>query len=605
MKPSPSVRSIGYSLMLAFGTAFLGCSAGPQPAADLVLLGGNVVTMESAQPTAAAVAIRADRIVAVGTDAEVQKWVGGSTQVIELQGKTVVPGMIDAHTHFAGIGARKLQVDAAGTTSKEDIVRLVAAEVARSNPGEWIQGRGWDQNNWPEKRFPTAQDLDAAAPENPVYLRRVDGHAAWVNSRALAIAGITRGTPDPPGGQILRDSRGEPTGTLIDNAFRLVSQHVAPMTKEQKRQAVRLSIQECLAAGLTGVHEAGGSREDIELYEEMMRAGEFDFRIYEFVRWPTDEQKLPHTYESLDYYLEKGPQVGLHDNRLTVRGIKMSIDGALGSRGAAFLEPYADDPGNRGVLRLTEAEVYETILRGLKAGFQTAVHAIGDRANRIALDAMQKALQEAQVTDARLRVEHAQVLDPEDVARFAALGVIPSMQPTHCTTDMHWIADRIGQARSRYAYAWRTLLDSGVRIPGGSDAPVEPVQPLPGIHAAVTRQDRSGWPDGGWHPEQRVSGLEALRMFTIDAAYSVFEEDIKGSITPGKLADMAVLSRDITTVAPPEILTTEVTMTILGGKVVYRKTSRLASLAGFRGKGAKRTKEGKSRFSPNGEDTRR
>lgn len=587
MNKSPAVQTIGSLLILACLVSLFGCSSGRQPPADLVLLGGNVLTMDSARLSAAAVAIRADRIVGVGTDAEMQEWVGGRTQVIELKGLTVIPGMIDAHTHFVGIGARKLQVDAAGTTSKEDIVRLVAAEVARSNPGEWIQGRGWDQNNWPDKKFPTVQDLDAAAPENPVFLRRVDGHAAWVNSRALAIAGISRNTPDPPGGQIIRDASGEPTGTLVDNAFRLVSQHVAPLTREQKKQAVRLSIQECLAAGLTGVHEAGGSREEIELYEEMMRAGEFDLRIYEFIRWPADEQKLPHSYESLDYYLEKGPQVGLHDNRLTIRGIKMSIDGALGSRGAAFLEPYDDDPGNSGVLRLTEAEVYETILRGLKAGFQTAVHAIGDRANRMALDAMERALKETQAADARLRIEHAQVLDPADVPRFAALGVIPSMQPTHCTTDMHWIAERIGPERTRYAYGWRSLLDSGVRIPGGSDAPVEPVQPLPGIYAAVTRQDRSGRPEGGWHPEQRVSVLEALRMFTIDAAYSVFEEGIKGSIAPGKLADLAVLTQDITRVPPPQILATEVTMTILGGRVVYRKESQAAL---FHGVPAQRTK---------------
>jgi predicted amidohydrolase YtcJ len=263
--------------------------------------------------------------------------------------------------------------------------------------------------------------------------------------------------------------------------------------------------------------------------------------------------------------------VGLFDNRLTIRGIKMSIDGALGSRGAAFLAPYADDPDNLGVMRLTEEEIYATILRGLEAGFQTATHAIGDRANRIVLDAMERALKESGATDARLRVEHAQVLDPADVPRFAELGIIPSMQPTHCTTDMHWITDRIGEERSRFAYAWRTLLDSGVRIPGGSDAPVESVEPLQGIYAAVTRRDRKGWPEGGWHPEQIVSREEALRMFTIDAAYSVFEEDIKGSLAPGKLADMVVLSRDITTIPAPEILETEVLMTILGGRIVYQK----------------------------------
>jgi predicted amidohydrolase YtcJ len=534
-------------------------------------MNAQVVTVDPDRPTAEAIAVRGDLIFKIGTDEEIEALIGDDTRVLDLEGKTVIPGMIDAHVHFSGIGARLMQIDATGATSKDDIVEMVADKIAQSNPGEWIRGRGWDQNKWPEKKFPTKDDLDAVASENPVYLGRVDGHAAWVNSKALEIAGITSKTRETPGGQIIRDDRGEPTGTLVDNAFRLVSQHIPPSTPAERKKAVELSIQECLAAGLTGVHEAGANRETIELYEEMMKADEFDFRIYELIRWPAEEQTLPHTYESLDYYLEKGPQIGLYDNRLTIRGIKMSLDGALGSRGAAFLEPYADDPGNRGVLRLTEEEIYQTILRGLEAGFQTAVHAIGDRANRIVLDAMEKALKETQATDARLRIEHAQVLHPDDVPRFAELGVIPSMQPTHCTTDMHWIADRVGEERSRFAYAWRTLLDSGVRIPGGSDAPVEPVQPLPGIYAAVTRQDREGWPEGGWHPEQRVSREEALRMFTIDAAYAAFEENLKGSITPGKLADLAVLSKDIMTIPAPEILDTDVLMTILGGRIVYEK----------------------------------
>jgi predicted amidohydrolase YtcJ len=541
----------------------------PEDAADLVLTNANVVTVDPALPKAESVAVKGDRILAVGTNEEVGALIGDDTRVLDLEGKTVVPGMIDAHVHFSGIGARLMQIDATQASGKEDVIGMVADKVAQSSPGEWIRGRGWDQNKWPDKAFPTKEDLDAVAPQNPVYLGRVDGHAAWVNSKALEIAGITKDTPDPHGGQIIRDAQGKPTGTLIDNAFRMVAQHVPPETEAALKKAVQLSIQECLASGLTGVHEAGGNRETIELYEDLMKAGEFDFRIYELIRWPVDEQSLPHTYESLDTFLEKGPQIGLYDNRLTIRGIKMSIDGALGSRGAALLEPYADDPDNRGVMRLTEEEIYETILRGLEAGFQTAIHAIGDRANRVVLDAMEKALAETQVEDARLRIEHAQILHPDDVPRFAELGIIPSMQPTHCTTDMHWIADRVGEERSRYAYAWRTLLDSGVRIPGGSDAPVESVQPLLGIYAAVTRQDRQGWPEGGWHPGERVSREQALRMFTIDAAYAAFEEDIKGSLTPGKLADIVVLSKDIMTIPALEILETKVLMTILGGKIVF------------------------------------
>ncbi len=564
MKLSSSFASLGLAIAL-----LPGCAAPPAEQADLALVGANVVTMNEKSPLAEAVAIKGDRILAVGSNEAIRRHIGADTEVLDLAGKTVVPGMIDSHVHFLGLGSRLLQLDARNVRDKDEILERVAAASSHAGPGEWIQGRGWDQNRWSVKEFPTKEELDAVSSKNPVFLGRVDGHAAWVNSRALEIAGITKETPDPPGGRIIRYANGEPAGTLVDNAFRLVSQHIPPLSEEQRRRAVELAVEECLAAGLTGVHEAGGFREDIELYERMMDEDAFDLRIFEFLRWPTDEQKLPHTYETLDYYLDKGPQVGLHGNRLTIGGIKMSVDGALGSRGAAFLEPYSDDPDNKGVLRLSEDEIYQTILRGLRAGFQVTTHAIGDRANRIVLDAMERALTETGAKDARLRIEHAQILAPEDVPRFAKLGIIPSMQPTHCTSDMHWAEDRIGKERTRYAYAWKSLLDTGVRIPGGSDAPVESVAPLRGIYAAVTRQDEEGWPEGGWHPEQRVSREQALRMFTIDAAYSVFEEDLKGSLEPGKLADMVVLSKDILSIPAKEILSTEVETTILGGKIVF------------------------------------
>ena len=557
--------------LMLMGLALAACQTQKGPGADLVLMNGHIVTMDEGFPEAQAIAVAGDRILAVGTDTAIESHIGEGTEVVDLEGKTVIPGMIDSHVHFIGLGNRLLQLDARNVSDQDEIIERVAEQAKNLEPGEWIQGRGWDQNRWTVKEFPTKEELDAVSPENPVYLRRVDGHAAWVNSRALKIANINKDTPDPAGGHIIRYASGEPAGTLIDNAFRLVSQHIPPISKEQKRRAIGLAIEECLSSGLTSVHEAGGHREDIELYAKMMEADAFDLRIYEFLRWPTDEQTLPHTYEALDYYLEKGPQIGLHDHRLTIRGIKMSVDDALGSRGAAFLEPYEDDPDNSRLFRLTEDEVYETIRRGVTAGFQVTSHAIGDRANRMVLDAMERALEQTQATDARLRIEHAQILHPDDVARFAELGVIPSMQPTHATTDMHWAATRLGEERMRYAYAWRSLLDSDIRIAGGSDAPVEPVQPLPGIFAAVTRQDFEHWPDGGWHPEQRVSREEALRMFTLDAAYSVFEEDLKGSLEACKLADMVVLSKDIMTIPAEEILSTEVLSTYLGGKLVFQR----------------------------------
>ncbi len=563
---------LGLSLLLFAATVTVGCggSAPPGEVADLVLMGGNIVTMDDLQPAAEALAIRGDRILAVGSVEDIGKLIGNETETIDLDGLTVVPGMIDSHSHLVNVGRALLQLDGRGH-SKEEIVEMVAARVADSSPGEWILGMGWDHTLWEVKEFPTKGDLDAVSPVNPVFLQRIDEHGGWANSAALAAAGVTRETPDPHGGYFVREQNGEPTGMLIDNAYRMVAGSAPPLTKDQRMRAVELGIQECLAAGLTGIHDLGGFREDIELFEEMMKEDRFDFRIYEFVRWPVDEHQLPHTYETLDYYLEQGPQVGLYDNRLTIRGIKLTADGALGSRSAALLEPYTDDPDNRGLFRLTEEEVRQTLVRGLRAGFHTGIHCIGDRGNRMSLDAMEQALQEVPTEDHRLRIEHAQILHPDDVPRFAELGIIPTMQPTHATSDMRWAKERLGPERLEYAYAWRTLLDTGVRIPGGSDAPVESVRPLLGIYAAVTRQDKDGWPEGGWYPEQLLSREEALRMYTLDAAYGAFEEDLKGSLEAGKLADIVVLSRDIMTIPAPEILETEILMTLLGGKVVFKK----------------------------------
>ena len=546
-------------------------------APDLVIHNAHVVTMaegsaapENPQALATAVAIRGDRIMAVGSEDEILALAGPDTELFNVYGRTLVPGFIDAHVHFVGIGMRLLRIDASQARDKSEIVSQVADMAATSRPGDWILGRGWDQNNWPVKAFPTAADLDAVAPDNPVWLGRVDGHAGWANSVALDLAGIVAETTDPSGGQIIRDARGEPTGTLIDNAMRLVTRQIPPPTREERIQAIQLGIQEALSRGVTSVHEAGGNRADIELYEALMKDGRFDLRIFEFLRWPDNDAQRPYDYEALDHYLAQGPQAGLYGNRLTIGGIKMSIDGALGSRGAALLEPYADDPDNSGLFRLEEDEIHATIVRGLEAGFQVTTHAIGDAANRIVLDAMERAIETTGAEDHRMRIEHAQILHPDDLPRFAELGIVPSMQPTHGTTDMHWAGDRLGEERTRFAYAWRSLLDSGVRIAGGSDAPVEPLDPLAGYHAAVTRRDADGWPEGGWHPEQRVTREEALRMFTIDAAWSVFEDDLKGSIEPGKLADLVVLSKDILTLPEDELLDVQVLLTYLGGRMAYQ-----------------------------------
>lgn len=536
-----------------------------QEVADLVLRNGKIVTMNPAQPEARALAIKGDRILAVGSDEQVQKLIGRSTRVIDLRGKLVVPGLIESHAHMLGIGQAKLMLDLVGTTSEEEIARMVAARAKKAKPGEWILGRGWDQNDWPNKRFPTFESLTKAAPNNPVYLTRIDGHAGWANKRAMELAGITRETKDPHGGRLIRDAEGRPTGVFIDRAQGLITRHIPPLRREQKKRALELAMRECVAVGLTSFHDAGVDREVIELYKELLREGKLPLRLY--VMLAGSDQRL------LDEYFARGPEIGLGDHRLTIRAIKLIADGALGSRGAALLEDYADDPGNRGLLMLSEDQIFRIAHLALRHGFQVCTHAIGDRANRIVLNAYERAFRaNPSVKDHRFRIEHAQILDEADIPRFARMGVIASMQATHCTSDMPWVHDRIGKKRAREgAYVWQKLLKTGARIANGSDAPVESINPLWGIYAAITRQDHQGNPPGGWYPDQRMTREQALRSFTLDAAYAAFEEDIKGSLEKGKLADMVVLSKDIMTIPAREILKTRVVMTIIGGKIVYQQ----------------------------------
>ncbi len=536
-----------------------------QEVADLVLRNGKIVTMNPAQPEARALAIKGDRILAVGSDEQVQKFIGRSTRVIDLRGKLVVPGLIESHAHMLGIGQAKLMLDLVGTTSEEEIARMVAARAKKAKPGEWILGRGWDQNDWPNKRFPTFESLTKAAPNNPVYLTRIDGHAGWANKRAMELAGITRETKDPHGGRLIRDAEGRPTGVFIDRAQGLIIRHIPPLRREQKKRALELAMRECVAVGLTSFHDAGVDREVIELYKELLREGKLPLRLY--VMLAGSDQRL------LDEYFARGPEIGLGDHRLTIRAIKLIADGALGSRGAALLEDYADDPGNRGLLMLSEDQIFRIAHLALRHGFQVCTHAIGDRANRIVLNAYERAFRaNPSVKDHRFRIEHAQILDEADIPRFARMGVIASMQATHCTSDMPWVHDRIGKERAREgAYVWQKLLKTGARIANGSDAPVESINPLWGIYAAITRQDHQGKPPGGWYPDQCMTREQALRSFTLDAAYAAFEEDIKGSLEKGKLADMVVLSKDIMTIPAREILKTRVVMTIIGGKIVYQQ----------------------------------
>ncbi len=534
---------------------------GPPPA-DLLVMNARIYTADAAHPHAQALAVRGDRVIFVGSTAEALALRGPATRVLDLGGLTVIPGITDAHAHLLGLGTALREVDLTGTTSYEEVVRRVAARAAQARPGEWVLGRGWNQMNWPDTRFPTHELLSRAVPNNPVALTRVDGHAILANARALEAARITAQTPDPEGGRILRNADRTPTGVFVDDAEDLIFRAVPAPSRDQTRDAVLAAVAEANRWGLTGIHDAGVSGSTIDIYEELARAGRYSLRNYVMIAGDSD---------NLRRYLARGPQKALYDGRLWLRAIKLVADGALGSRGAAMLEDYSDEPGNRGLITTPLDYIHAVAVRALRSGFQLNVHAIGDRANREVLNAYEAALREVPTADHRFRIEHAQILHRQDLPRFAQLGVIPSMQESHEASDAPMAMNRIGWTRAQGAYAWRSLLNTGVVIPNGTDFPVEQVNPMIGFHAAITRQDASGWPAGGWFPAERMTREEALLSMTLWPAYASFTEDVAGSLAPGKYADFVVLSQDIMTVAPERILDTQVLMTVLGGRVVYRK----------------------------------
>jgi len=530
---------------------------------DLVLVNGRIITMNAQSPSATAIAIKADRIVAVGASDEIAKMAGASTRVVDLGGKTVVPGLIESHAHLLGMGRAMMILDLTGAASEEAIADLVRARAAELGPGQWIEGRGWDQNLWEVKRFPTFQSISEAAPQNPVCLTRVDGHAVWINRAAIEACAITAATADPAGGRIERDGAGEPTGVLVDNAADLVGAKIPPLTRSAKKEALLAAIEKCNAFGFTSFHDAGAGADTISLYREILEEGDLTLRMN--VMLSGSDAGL------VEDYFDSGPVRGEGGHFLAIGSVKLFADGALGSRGAALLEDYADEAGNTGLLIDGEERIFEIADRALAAGFQVCTHAIGDRGNRVCLDAYERAFNaHPGVDDPRFRIEHAQILDENDIARFAKLGVIAAMQSQHCTSDMAWVPARIGADRSAEgAYVWKSLLDLGVSLPNGSDAPVESANPFYGIYAAVTRKDRTGKPTGGWYPDQRMTREQALESFTLSGAHASFEEDLKGSIEKGKLADITVLSKDIMSVPAEEILTTDALLTIVGGKVVH------------------------------------
>ena len=533
-----------------------------QRPADLIVTNARIYTVDDTRPVVAAMAVRDGKVLFTGSVREAMALRGPSSRVVDLGGSVVIPGMVDAHAHLLGLGQSLRNVNLVGARSYDEVIARVVSFAKGQPAGTWILGRGWDQNQWGDTRFPTHEALSRALPNNPVWLTRVDGHAGLANAAAMRAAGVTAASVDPSGGRIERTTTREPTGLFIDNAKSLVERSIPAPTREDTRQAIAAAITESQRWGLVGLHDAGESRATIDLMEEMAKAGQIPFRLYVMVS--DDSAAITH-------YLARGPQSGLYDNHLWIRAFKLYADGALGSRGAALLEPYSDDPNNRGLLLSAPAHIQDVASRALRGGFQVNTHAIGDRGNRVVLDAYEAALKANPTADHRFRVEHAQILNHDDIPRFAELGVIPSMQAVHQTSDMYWAGSRLGLGRLLGAYAWRSLLNTGVVVPNGSDFPVEAVNPLLSFHSAVSRQDAENWPAAGWMPEQRMTRDEALKSMTIWPAYAAFQETTMGSLTPGKLADFVVLDRDIMTVPERDILGTNVLATYIGGQAVYKR----------------------------------
>jgi predicted amidohydrolase YtcJ len=563
--PSPSV--IAVLLLISFTPFIVNALSTPtQPSpADLVLRHGRIVTVDDRMPEAQALVSSGGRIVAVGSDTDVAKYIGPSTQVIDLGGQLAIPGFIEGHGHFSGIGESRVNLDFMNTKSWDEIVQMVAQAVERAKPGEWIVGRGWHQDKWigrPEPNvegFPTHASLDRVSPDNPVVLTHASGHASFVNRQALGVSGITRDTPNPTGGEILKGADGEPTGLLRETAEGLV--HRPAPTETETRRILSLADEEVVGKGITTFQDAGSSFGLIDLVKVMVTDKQMRVRLWMMVR--ASNQALR---DAVDRYR----LVGYGDNQLTVRAIKVTADGALGSRGAWLLEPYADKLDSTGLTPAAVATLPDTAQIAIDHNLQLCVHAIGDRANREVLNIYEAAFKKNNKTgkDLRWRIEHAQHLSAPDIPRFGQLGVIASMQAIHATSDGAWVPDRLGDKRSEEgAYVWQKLMKSGAVVTNGTDAPVENVDPIPNYYAAVTRK----LPNGRvFYPDQRMTRMEALRASTIQNAFAGFEEDIKGSLTVGKLADITVLSKDITTVADEEIKSAKVVYTIVGGHVVYK-----------------------------------
>ncbi|MDZ7605071.1 MAG: amidohydrolase [Cyclobacteriaceae bacterium] len=557
------------SLLLFIVVVLFAFCSHPEQTADTIYFNGTIYTMAT-PGIAQAVAVRAGKILAVGSSAEVEKYKGQTTRMVDLAGNTMTPGFIEGHAHFMGVGYNKLELDLSGITSFEEIVRLVEEKAKTLAPGIWITGRGWHQDKWDSlpnemvQGFPGHDELSKVTPNNPVFLRHASGHMGLANARAMELAGVSPASESPAGGEIIKTKVGQPTGLFNETAQGIIGSVIPQKDEQSNQMAYEEAVKECLSNGITGFHDAGVGQTTIDLYKRNFSDGKPGVRLY--VMLDGSDNELVNRYFSI------GPEIGLYNDFLTVRSIKLYSDGALGSRGAWLLEPYSDMPATLGQSTTDPEAIYKMSVHALEHGFQVCTHAIGDRANREVLDQYEKAFK-THGDDQKLyrfRIEHAQHIHPNDIPRFAHLGVIPAMQAIHMSSDRPWAIDRLGEKRIiEGAYVWQQLLESGAIIVNGTDAPVEPVNPIACFYASVTRQTLKGTPEGGYEPSQRMTREQALRSYTLDAAYAAFEEEKHGSIEAGKYADFTILSQDIMTVPDSALLGTRVLMTIVDGHVAY------------------------------------
>ncbi|MEN2281883.1 amidohydrolase [Algoriphagus sp. SE2] len=553
----------------------ISCSSNKSEPADLVFLNGTIYTVDESNPQVEAVAVKNGIILAVGSSEEIGEYISDQTEVVDLLGMTMTPGLIESHAHLMGIGYNKLELDLMYVKTYDELVEKVAEAVAKAEPGDWITGRGWHQDKWiekPEKMvkgFQTNDQLNEVSPDNPVFLRHASGHATFANSKALELAGISNLKGERPGevegGEIILDELGNPTGVLTERASGIVGKLVPQETPERAAQALTLALKELAEKGITSFHDAGSGQETIDLLLKFKNEGKLTSRHYMMLAG-SDPELLENWYK-------RGPMIDSVDHLFSVRSIKLFCDGALGSRGAWLLEEYTDRPGHFGHETLPMEVVGQVSEKAIPAGFQVNSHAIGDRANREVLDEYEAAFEKyPDAKDLRFRIEHAQHIDPEDIPRFGEMGVIAAMQAIHLSSDRPWAIDRLGEKRIvDGAYVWQKLMQSGAVVANGTDAPVEPVDPIPSFFASVSRQTLEGTPDGGYEASQKMTREEALKSYTLDGAYAEFEEDFKGSIEVGKAADFTVFDKNIMEIPESEILNSKVMMTIVGGKIVYEK----------------------------------